>query len=87
MLFNKIPTLEEFEVAQHYDFLKKKEADKLKAIENNSLVEWEKYYQITNRWASAKQTINGDYVWEICQESDGVYETIEYSSDLFPEEE
>ncbi len=98
MLWNISPTLEQFEAAQNYDFLKKKTADRLIAEEadeqarsdpnfnhnNSALVKWAMDYSITTRWAQPRQTISGQYVWPICPESDAIYETVEYSEDLFP---
>lgn len=79
-LSNKFATQEQAQAATDHDFNCMKESHRL----TMSKAAFEDYYAVTTAWSIPRKTIAGFWVTDICPFSDAVYETIEYSADLFP---
>lgn len=73
-LYNVFDSEIEAVAAESYDF------SKYIALRNDDAL----YKAITVRWAEVRQRFDGKYVYPVCNDSDAVYSTEEYSNDWFP---
>jgi hypothetical protein len=80
MILNTFATKAAADKAQAYDFTCMQAAHSA-TMDADAFA---KYYSVTTAWAEPRQTIKGDWVYEVCPQSDKKYTTIEYSADLFP---
>ena len=77
---NKFATQEQAQTAADYDF----ECVKTFYRTSLSASEWQIFIENTLNWDVPKQTVGGFWVTKACPFSDAVYETLDYSENLFP---